>query len=447
MPAQANAANVDGAKVFSKIAWRLIPYIFLLYILAYLDRVNVGFAALEMKRDLHLSDTVYGVGAGVFFLGSAMFDLPSNLLLGKFGPRHWIARIMISWGVIATCMMFVRGAHSFEMMRFLLGVAEAGFFPGMILYLTFWFPSHERARAVAKFMTATSIAGVVGAPLASALLKLEGHGGLHGWQWLFLVEGIPTFLMGISVLFLLKDKPDDAAWLTAEEKKWLDDELERDRKAGGATEHHSLGDAFRTPMVWVLAGVFFLDQIGVYTVNLWMPLILNNFLRGGTGAHGAELSAQAASTIARYATLPYIAAAIFTVLIGWSSDRTGERRWHIAGCLLLSALGFTWAGFTHSFAFALCAMTLAAMGYWSIMGPFWALPTKVLGGQAAAGGVAIITMVGGVGGFLGPFLTGRLRDLTHGFSGGLYTIAGLAVIGAMLCFALKLPAKETTQAR
>ncbi len=446
MSAAANIAPIDGAKVYSKIAWRLIPYIFVLYILAYLDRVNVGFAALEMKRDLHLSDTVYGIGAGVFFLGSSMFDLPSNLLLGKFGPRHWIARIMISWGFVASAMMFVRGAHSFEIMRFLLGVTEAGFFPGMILYLTFWFPSQERARAVAKFMTATSIAGVIGAPLASALLKLEGRGHLHGWQWLFLAEGIPTLLMGISVLFVLKDKPDDATWLTADEKQWLDGELERDRKAGGATERHSLGDAFRTPMVWVLAGIFFLDQVGVYTVNLWMPLILNNFLHVG-GTSGGALTPGAASLIARYATVPYVAAALFTVFTGWSSDRTGERRLHIAGCLLLSMVGFTLAGFTHSFAFALVGMTLAAMGYWSLMGPFWALPTRVLGGQAAAGGVAIITMVGGIGGFLGPFLTGRLKDLTHGFSGGLYTIAGLAAVGACLCLALQSPKASPAQAR
>ena len=443
---QANAAPVDGARIYSKITWRLIPYMFFLYILAYLDRVNVGFAALEMKHDLHLSDTVYGLGAGLFFLGSSSFDLPSNLALTKFGPRHWIARIMISWGVIATAMMFIRGGHSFEIMRFLLGVTEAGFFPGMILYLTYWFPSRERARAVAKFMTATSIAGVVGAPVASALLKLEGRSHLHGWQWLFLVEGVPTFLAGFSVLWLLKDKPDDATWLSNEEKQWLDTELEKDRNAGGATENHSLGDAFRTPMIWVLAGIFFLDQVGVYTVNLWMPLILNNFLRGGAGAQGTALSPAAASLIARYATLPYVAAAIFTVVVGWSSDRSGERRWHIAGCLALSALGFTWAGFTHSFAFALCAMTLAAMGYWSIMGPFWALPTRVLGGQAAAGGVAIITMVGGVGGFLGPFLTGRLRDLTHGFSGGLYTIAGLSLLGAALCFALRSSGADATGA-
>lgn len=428
-------AAVNGNDVFRKIAWRLIPYIFVLYILAYLDRVNVGFAALEMKRDLHLSDTVYGLGAGLFFLGSSSFDLPSNLLLGKFGPRHWIARIMITWGLVAAAMMLIKGAHSFYLLRFLLGLSEAGFFPGMILYLTYWFPSQQRANAVAKFMTATAIAGVIGAPVSSALLKLEGRAGLHGWQWLFLVEGIPTFLMGISVLFYLRDKPDDAPWLSDDEKKWLDTELERDKKESGADAHGSLKDAFKTPMVWVLAGLFFLNQIGIYTVNLWMPLMLNSFLHGGAST-GSTLSAADASHIAKYATIPYAAATVFMVLVGRSSDRTGERRGHIAFCMVLAFAGFGWAAMAHSFATELMATTLAAMGFWSIMGPFWALPTRVLTGPAAAGGVAIITMVGGVGGFLGPFLTGRLKDLTHGFAGGLWAIAGVALLGACLCFAL-----------
>lgn len=442
MPTPATTASIDARKIYSKITWRLIPYIFILYILAYLDRVNVGFAALEMQRDLHLSATVYGLGGGLFFLGSSSFDLPSNLALTKFGPRHWIARIMISWGLIASAMAFIQGGHSFEVMRFLLGIAEAGFFPGMILYLSFWFPSHERARAIAKFMTATSIAGVVGAPVASALLKLEGFHHLHGWQWLFLVEGIPTTLMGVSVLFVLKDKPDDASWLTTDEKHWLDNELEQDRIAGGAAEHHSLADAFLTPMVWVLAVIFFLDQIGVYTVNLWMPVILSNVLGvGATGTH--SIAPGAASLIARYATLPYVAAAICTVILGVSSDRTGERRGHMAFTMLLSAVGFTLAGATHSFTPALLGFTLAAVGYWSLMGPFWAVPTRVLGGRAAAGGVAIITMVGGLGGFTGPYLTGALRDRTHGYSAGLYTIAALAVVAATLCITLKTSTKES----
>jgi sugar phosphate permease len=428
--------DVNAKALYSKISWRLIPYIFVLYLLAYLDRVNVGFAAVEMKHDLLLSNTVYGTGAGIFFLGSSLFDLPSNLLLNKVGPRLWIARIMITWGLIATGMMFVRGPHTFYVMRFFLGVSEAGFFPGMILYLTYWFPSRERARAVAKFMTATSIAGVVGGPLSSALLKLDGRGGLHGWQWLFLVEGVPTILFGISVLLLLKDHPDDAAWLTEPEKKWLDAELERDRSEGGATANHHLLDAFKLPMVWVLAGIFFLDQIGVYTVNLWMPLVLSSFLHAGGDPAGASI-------VDRYATVPYIAAAIFTVLVGWNSDRTGERRGHIAACLLLSALGFGSAAYAHSLVTALCAMSLAAMGYWSLMGPFWALPTRVLGGQAAAGGVAIITIVGGLGGFSGPYMTGRLRDLTHSYTAGLLVIGAAAVAGAGLCFALQASKPET----
>ena len=438
MPPAETEDKVDSRALYSKISWRLIPYIFILYILAYLDRVNVGFAALEMKRDLHLSDTVYGFGAGIFFLGSSLFDLPSNLLLNKFGPRLWIARIMITWGIIATCMSLVTGPHSFYILRFFLGVSEAGFFPGMILYLTFWFPSQERARAVAKFMTATSLAGVVGGPLSSFLLKLEGRSGLHGWQWLFISEGLPTILGGISVLFFLKNHPDDANWLSEPEKKWLDAELDRDSKEGGAAERHNLLDAFKLPIVWVLAAVFFIDQIGVYTVNLWMPLVLNSFVHPGSGSvAAAALSAGDASMIARYATLPYLAAAIFTVIIGWSSDRTGDRRWHMAACMVLSALGFGWAGIAHSLFAALCAFTLATMGWWSLMGPFWALPTRVLGGRAAAGGVAIITMIGGVGGFSGPYLTGRLRDLTHSFSAGLFVIGGLAVVAAGLSLAIR----------
>ncbi len=438
--AVASPEQVDAGRLYAKISWRLIPYIFVLYILAYLDRVNVGFAALEMRHDLALSATVYGTGAGIFFLGQGLFDLPSNLLLNRVGPRLWIARIMITWGIIATCMSLIKGAHSFYIMRFLLGVSEAGFFPGMILYLTYWFPSQERARAVAKFMTATSLAGVIGAPLSSLLLKLEGHSHLHGWQWLFIGEGIPTILGGISVLFLLRDHPRDARWLTEPEKKWLDEELERDRKEGGAADKQSLGDAFRTPMVWVLAGIFLVYSIGVYTLSLWMPLVLNSIVHPAAAAAKEITASSGASQIARLSTLPYLAAALFTILVGWSSDRLRERRWHMIACLLLGATGFAWAAVTHSLVLALMAFTVAAVGIFSLMGPFWALPTRVLGGQAAAGGVAIITMIGSLGGFIGPYLTGRLRDATHGFSAGLFTVGAAAVLAAALCIAL--PARE-----
>ena len=423
MDASAQAPEVDAEKLYSKISRRLIPYIFILYILAYLDRANVGFAGPELKRDLHLTDAAFGLAGGLYFAGQLLFDLPSNLLLGKVGPRLWIARIMISWGIIASLMMFVKGEHSFYGMRLLLGISEAGFFPGMILYLTYWFPSEQRAKAVAKFMTATSIAGVVGAELARVLLRLEGTFGLAGWQWLFLIEGIPTVVMGVSVLFFMKDHPDDAGWLTDAEKKWLDAELERDRKEGGASEKHNLLDAVKTPMVWVLAGVFLLQQVGIYTVTLWMPLILGSFLHaGGAAADSARVD--------RFAAIPYLAATVFIVIVGWSSDRTGERRWHIALSLMVAFAGFAWAAYAHSFVAAMFAFSLAAIGYWSMFGPFWALPTRVLGGQAAAGGVAIITMIGSIGGFVGPTLTGKLKGATHGYTVGLLVVGGMALVGA-----------------
>jgi sugar phosphate permease len=422
---------VDGRALYAKITRRLIPYLFLLYIVAYVDRVNVGFAAMDMKRQLDFSDTVYGTGAGIFFLGYALFDMPSNLVLRRVGTRLWIARIMITWGIIAACMMFIRTPHSFYAMRFLLGVAEAGFVPGMLLYLTFWFPSHERARAVAKFMTATSLAGVVGGPISSALLKLDGVGGLSGWQWLFLAEGVPTVLLGISVLLVLKDGPEKAEWLNPQEKLWLAGELERDRALYGAGEHHGLLDVFRMPAVWLLAGVYVVIQIGVYVVNLWMPLILDSLARG--------VVAGDASVVARYATVPYVLAAVFTLVVGWSSDRWNERRGHLAGCMLLAAVGFGWTAVAPNVVVGLCALSVAAMGLWSTMGPFWALMTRMVKGAAAAGGVAMITTLGGLGGFTGPYVTGRLRDATHSFAGGLYAITGLALCAAVLSLAVRSP--------
>jgi ACS family tartrate transporter-like MFS transporter len=424
---------IDGRALYAKISWRLIPYMFLLYILAYLDRVNVGFAAAQMKADLHFSDSVYGFGAGIFFLGSSVFDLPSNLLLQRVGPRKWIARIMISWGIVATSMMLVRTPISFYCLRFLLGIAEAGFFPGMIFYLTYWFPSRERARAVARFMTATAIAGVIGGPLSSFLLKLNGHGGLAGWQWLFLSEGLPTIVFGFTVLFLLRDTPDQAGWLKPEEKEWLDSELERDRRAQSSAGHTHLLDALKLPQLWVLAGIFFVTQVCMYTINLWMPLILGAL----SGIGGDAAVAQSSSLVSRYATVPYIAAAVLMVVIGWSSDRIEERRWHIAGCMLLSAIGFAWAANAHSVLAAIAAFSVASVGVWSMMGPFWTYMTGMLEGTAAAGGIAIITTIGGLGGFLGPFMTGRLRDLTHSFSGGLYAAAALTFCAALLSLAAR----------
>jgi ACS family tartrate transporter-like MFS transporter len=413
---------VDERALYAKISWRLIPYMFLLYIVAYMDRVNVGFAAMDMQRELLFSNTVYGTGAGMFFLGYASGNLPSGLMLQRVGTRKWIAWTMMAWGLVSACMVLVGSAGSFYALRFLLGIAEAGFVPGMLLYLTFWFPSHQRAKAVAKFMTATSLAGVVGGPLSSALLKLNGVGGLSGWQWLFLFEGMTTLLVGSSVLFLLRDGPDEAKWLKPEERMWLRGELQCDREMYRTARQEKFSDAFKLPVVWALTGVYVVIQIGVYVVNLWMPLMLSNLTRGGTDS----------SVIAKYSTLPYLLAAIFTVLVGWSSDRRSERRGHLAACMALAAVGFAWAAVAGNIAVALCAMSLVAIGLFSTMGPFWALTTRMVGGAAAAGGVAIITATGAVGGFLGPYVTGRLRDATHSFAGGLYLISGLSVGAAML---------------
>jgi len=285
-------------------------------------------------------------------------------------------------------------------------------------------------------MTATSLAGVVGGPLSSYLLKLDGTGGLAGWQWLFLSEGIPTVLLGISVLFILKDGPAMAEWLRPEEREWLEGELQLDKERFGATAHHRLLDAVRLPALWVLGGVYFVSQVGVYIVNLWMPLILKSFSQGGDGD---------ASLIARYATFPYLAAAVSTVAVGWSSDKWKERRWHIAGCLTLSAVGFAWTAWAHSLGIALCAMTLAAVGLWSMMGPFWTLTTSMLSGVAAAGAVAILQMVGGVGGFAGPYLTGRLRDATQSFTGGLYAMSALAIGAAALSLVVNRQVRRSAE--
>lgn len=423
--------TVDDRAVYTRITRRIIPYLFLLYIVAYIDRVNVGFAAIDMKRQLGFSDTIYGTGAAIFFIGYALFDMPSSMLLQRVGTRIWIARIMITWGLIAAGMAFVRSPTSFYTMRFLLGVGEAGFVPGMLLYLTYWFPSHERARAVAKFMTATSLAGVFGGPLSSLLLKLGGFGGLSGWQWLFLAEGIPTMLLGVSVLFVLSDGPAQAKWLRVKEQQWLIREIERDRTRYGATQHHAFVDAFRLPILWLLVFVYISVQIGVYIVNLWMPLILSS------------LSAMKhdSSQIAGISTVPYLLASVFTVLVGWSSDRWNERSGHLAGCMAIATIGFALAGAANNVTVALIAFSFAIIGMLSAMGPFWALMTRNVTGSAATAAVALITTMGALGGFTGPYMTGKLRDATHSFSFGLYVVSAITLIAALL--SLKSEARET----
>jgi ACS family tartrate transporter-like MFS transporter len=403
----------------SKIRRRLIPFLFILYIVAYLDRVNLGFAALQMNDALQLSAAVYGFGAGVFFIGYFLFEIPSNLILQRVGARIWIARIMISWGIFSAAMMFTSGPWSFYTLRFLLGLAEAGFFPGMILYLTYWFPAKERAKAVASFGTATAGAYVIGGPVSGSILLMHGAGGLDGWQWLFLLEGLPAILLGFVVLKYLDNGPRDATWLTADERDEVIALLEEERHATPG-EHHSLRHALGSGRVWLLAVVYFCVISGFYGVGLWLPQIvkaysgLGNFLVGLVSA------------------VPFIAASIGMVWLASHSDRTGERRWHIAGSALAGAAGLAISAYSTSPVMSLVALCVATTGIWGTLGPFWALPTAFLRSSAAAAGTALINSIGNLGGFMGPSIVGLAKTPDGSFAGGLVILAMTVAVGAVL---------------
>lgn len=404
------------------VRWRLLPFMFLLYIVSYVDRVNVGFASLQMNRDLGLSASVYGLGAGIFFIGYFAFEVPSNLLLERFGARPWIARIMVTWGVISAAMMFTTGVRSFYALRMLLGVAEAGFFPGMILYLTYWFPERERAKTVALFMTANALAGVIGGPLSGVLLTLDGSHGLSGWQWLFVLEGIPAVVLGLVVLVYLPNGPRDATWLSPEDRVWLASRREAER-AGSA--HVGVWATLTNGPVWIFSLLYFSLVVALYSVSFWLPQILK------------RLSGSSDLVVGLLSSLPYIVAAVGMVLIGRHSDATGERRWHVAGPALVGAAGLLLSAVSPSPAFAIPAVALAALGIWGALGPFWALPTSWLRGSGAAAGIAWINSVGNLGGFVGPYGVGYLKDATGNFAVALGGLAVMLVIAAIL--ALKAP--------
>lgn len=386
---------------YRKAAWRLVPFLFFCYILAYLDRVNVGFAKLQMSRDLGLGDIAYGTGAGIFFIGYLLFEVPSNIILSKVGARIWIARIMITWGIVASLQLFVSGEHAFYLLRFLLGVAEAGFFPGIILYLTIWFPSEYRARMVAWFMTAVAIAGVVGGPVSGAILEaMDGFGGLQGWQWLFVLEGLPSAAMGVVVLFYLDDSPRDASWLDTEEKDLLMRRaaLDGERRLGGA-EEHTAGYAMKNPKVWGFSGVYFLVVMGLYGISFWLPQIIGDTITSDERAIG-WISA-----------IPWLAAAVAMVLNGVHSDRSGERRWHVAAPCLVAATAFAFSAMPQPGGwYGIVALSVATAGIMSALSCFWSLPSSMLGGTAAAAGIAVINSFGNIAGYVSPELAGRIRE-------------------------------------
>lgn len=419
-------ASALEAATLRRVTRRLIPFLFLLYIANYLDRVNVSFAALQMNRDLGFSGTAYGLGAGMFFLGYCLFQVPSNLVLERVGARRWIGSIMITWGAIASSMMLVRGVAGFYALRFLLGVVEAGFFPGMIFYLATWFPAAERARAVARFMTAIPLSGVVGGPLSGWLLGWNGVAGLAGWQWLFLLEGLPSVLLGAAALRYLTDRPADAAWLPAEGRAWLARRLELERADSAARHGLSLRQALLDGVVWRLGLLYFLIVVGLYGQGLWLPQII----RGSS--HLSDW------TVGLLSAAPALAAALAMVAIAAHSDRSGERHAHVAVPLVAGALGFAGtAAVLDSPGVATAALSLAAIGFTGALGPFWALPTSFLSGAAAAGGIALINSLGNVAGFAGPYLVGVVKDATGGFAGALIAFALLMLAGAALALQLR----------
>ena len=411
---------ISEPQVLEKVTRRLIPFMFLLYIVSYLDRVNVSYAALQMNDALGFSSRIYALGAGIFFIGYFLFEVPSNLILHRVGARLWMARILVTWGIISSAMMFVKGPTSFYVLRFLLGIAEAGFFPGMILYLTYWFPTHARGRAVGRFMTATAVASAIGSPLSGLLLKLDGWHGLGGWQWLFLVEGLPAVILGILTFVYLPDGPKNAKWLSADERKWIEDTLERERQHTASDGQHSMSDAIRSGRVWTFALIYFAIIMSFYGVTFWLPQIVQ------------ALSGMSVLAVGMISASPWIAATIGMVLVSRNSDASQERRLHVALSAMAGAIGLIGAGLTHNIVLELGALSLAAMGIWGTLGPFWALSSESLAGAGAAAGIALINSIGNLGGFLGPYLIGWIRDKTGSFPLALIALAMFPLIGAVI---------------
>lgn len=403
-----------------KVTWRILLFIMLLYFIAYLDRVNIGFAALQMNEDIGLSQAAFGLGAGIFFIGYFLFEVPSNLILYKVGARRWIARIMLTWGLISGSMALVEGQTSFYILRFLLGAAEAGFFPGIILYLGFWFPARQRAAIIAMFMAAVPISAALGSPLSGALLGLDGMGGLHGWQWMFIIEAAPAVLLAPAVLWVLTDRPEEARWLTDEERTWLTTQMASEEagvKAKGG--HGSALAALTNPRVLALALIYFGTSAGLYTLGIWAPQFIKSF---GVSDLMTGL----------IAAVPPIISVVAMVLWARSSDKRNERNWHVIIACLVASFGLILAGLSTTLWLALAALILVNIGISSAKPPLWAMPTQFLTGASAAAGIAAINSIGNLGGFAGPALIGYIKQTTGSFEGGLFAVAAMLAFSAVM---------------
>jgi MFS transporter, ACS family, tartrate transporter len=429
-----NTSEIES-RTIRRVAWRLLPLIVIIYLVAYIDRTNVSFAATGgMSKALGLDAKDYGFGAGIFFLGYFLFEVPSNLFLEKVGARRWIARIMITWGLMAGAMAFAQGPTSFVVMRFFLGVAEAGFFPGVVLYFTYWFPKTYRSRVLSTLYVAVPVANAVTAAISGALLGLDGMFGIAGWQWLYIVEALPAVLLGFVVLRYLTDRPEIADWLKPDEKAWLSDTIEAERQTLLTTQggHMTLSRAFTDFRVIALAMMYFTVVTATYGITFFLPQIVKGM--GGTDVQTGLWTAA-----------PYVVGTVGLLAWSWSSDKTKERKWHyIIGCLL-GAAGLAAAGYYGSTVMALVAVSIATIGLYGCKSPFWTMPSEFLTGTAAAGGIAMINSVGNLGGFVGPFVVGWIKDSTGGFAAALYFLAACAVVSAILAF-LTAPSRKLVTA-
>ncbi len=421
-PGPAPDADAES-RLYARVTRRLVPLLFLCYVAAYLDRVNVGFAKLQMLRDLRFSEAVYGLGAGIFFIGYFLFEVPSNVVLHRVGARRWIARVMLTWAVISAGTAFVETPGAFYAVRFLLGVAEAGLFPGVILYLTYWFPAARRGRIIALFMTGIPVAGVVGGPVSGWIMQATaGAGGLAGWQWLFVIEALPSVALGAAVLFYLDDGVAAARWLSAGEKALLARRVAED--AGGAASH-ALREGFTNPRVWQLGAVYFFLIMGLYGVGFWLPTLIAR-----TGVEGPL-------AIGALTVLPNAAAAVAMVAVGRRSDARRERRWHLVVPGLVGTAGWlVTARAGGDTAAAVAAMTVATAGVMCTLSQFWTLPTAILAGAAAASGIAVINSVGNLAGFVSPWLIGWVIDRTRSAELGVYALAASLCVGSLLSLAV-----------
>ncbi|MBF8724069.1 MFS transporter [Pseudomonas guariconensis] len=422
-PAPDQGKDITRDALYRRITLRLIPFIFICYLFNYLDRVNVGFAKLQMLDALQFSETVYGLGAGIFFIGYVLCGLPSNLALNRFGPRRWIAVMMIAWGTLSTCLLFVTTPTEFYALRLLTGAAEAGFFPGVVLYLSRWFPADRRGRIMALFMSAIPVSGLLGGPFSGWILDhfAAGQHGLAGWQWMFLIQGLPTVALGILAVMLLSDGYQKAAWLSPAERQLIEADLKADAASKPAARGDGVLAVLSNPLIWTFGFVYFCIQSGVYAINFWLPSIIKN------------LGFDSPLLIGWLSAIPYLLAGVFMIVVGRSADLRNERRWHLVVPMLMGAIGLLIAvNFAQNPTIALLGLSIATMGALTGLPMFWPMPTALLSASAAVAGLAIINSVGQMAGFLSPYLVGFIKDHTGSTDAALYSLAALIVLGSLV---------------